>query len=145
MGRCVLRRRGISLRRRRSWCVSTDPEFSRKAADVVGLYLDPHENAVVLAVDEKPHTQAPERAQGWLRLPDDKALTGFSHGYKRHGTTTLFAALEVATASINACRTERPFPQIVGAEPNIVRVVRRVFLDRDIAVLNDRFPPAALG
>jgi transposase len=98
----VLRRRGISLRRRRSWCVSTDPEFSRKAADVVGLYLDPPENAVVLAVDEKPHIQALERAQGWLRLPDGKALTGFSHGYKRHGTTTLFAALEVATGHVTA-------------------------------------------
>lgn len=98
----VLRRRGISLRRRRSWCVSTDPEFARKAADVVGLYLDPPENAVVLAVDEKPHIQALERAQGWLRLPDGKALTGFSHGYKRHGTTTLFAALEVATGHVTA-------------------------------------------
>ena len=98
----VLRRRGISLRRRRSWCVSTDSEFSRKAADVVGLYVDPPENAVVLAVDEKPHIQALERAQGWLRLPDGKALTGFSHGYKRHGTTTLFAALEVATGYVTA-------------------------------------------
>lgn len=98
----VLRRLGISLRRRRSWCQSTDPEFSRKAADIVGLYLDPPENAVVLAVDEKPHIQALERAQGWLRLPNGQALTGFSHGYKRHGTTTLFAALEVATGFINA-------------------------------------------
>ena len=85
----VLRRRGISLRRRRSWCHSTDPQFSRKAANIVGLYLDPPENAVVLAVDEKRHIQALERAQGWLRLPHGKALTGFSHGYKRHGTTTL--------------------------------------------------------
>src|SRR5665811_729205 len=46
----ILRRHGISLERRRSWCVSTDPEFDRKAADVVGLYLDPPENAVVLCV-----------------------------------------------------------------------------------------------
>lgn len=98
----VLGRRGISLRRRRSWCLSTDPEFARKAANVVGLYMDPPENAVVLAVDEKPHIQALERAQGWLRLPDGKALTGFSHGYKRHGTTTLFAALEVATGHVTA-------------------------------------------
>ena len=98
----VLARRGISLRRRRSWCVSTDPEFARKAADIVGLYLNPPHNAVVLAVDEKPHIQALERAQGWLRLPDGKALTGFSHGYKRHGTTTLFAALEVATGQVTA-------------------------------------------
>ncbi len=98
----VLARRGISLRRRRSWCMSTDPEFARKAADIVGLYLNPPHNAVVLAVDEKPHIQALERAQGWLRLPDGKALTGFSHGYKRHGTTTLFAALEVATGQVTA-------------------------------------------
>ena len=98
----VLARRGISLRRRRSWCMSTDPEFARKAADIVGLYLNPPHNAVVLAVDEKPHIQALERAQGWLRLPDGKALTGFSHGYKRHGTTTLFAALELATGQVTA-------------------------------------------
>ena len=103
----VLKRQGISLRRRRSWCQSTDPEFARKAADVVGLYLDPPENAVVLAVDEKPSMQALERAQGWLRLPNGKALTGFSHGYKRHGTTTLFAALEVATGFITADHYQR--------------------------------------
>ena len=98
----VLRRHGISLRRRRSWCISTDPAFARKAADVVGLYLNPPANAVVLAVDEKPHIQALERAQGWLRLPSGAAVTGFAHGYKRHGTTTLFAALEVATGFITA-------------------------------------------
>ncbi|MDE2463370.1 MAG: IS630 family transposase [Alphaproteobacteria bacterium] len=93
----VLRKHGISLERRRSWCISTDPCFAQKAADVVGLYLNPPENALVLSVDEKPHIQALERAQGWLKLPNGKALTGFQHEYKRHGTTTLFAALEVAT------------------------------------------------
>jgi transposase len=98
----TLRRHDISLQRRRSWCISTDPEFSRKAADIVGLYLHPPENAVVLSIDEKPHIQALERAQGWLRLPDGKALTGFSHEYKRHGTSTLFAALEVASGQVKA-------------------------------------------
>lgn len=93
----MLRSRGIQLQRRRSWCVSTDPEFAQKAADVVALYLNPPENAVVLSVDEKPAIQALERAQGWLRLPNGTALRGFSHEYKRHGTTTLFAALETAT------------------------------------------------
>lgn len=73
----ILRRLGISLQRRRRWCVSTDPEFARKAADIIGLYLEPPENAVVLCVDEKPHIQARERAQGWLKLPNGKALTGF--------------------------------------------------------------------
>jgi transposase len=91
---------GISLQRRRSWCISTDPEFARKAADIVGLYLDPPEHAVVICVDEKPQIQALERAQGWLKLPNGQALTGFSHGYKRHGTTTLFSALEVVTGQI---------------------------------------------
>src|SRR5947209_15178126 len=85
----------ICLERRRSWCISTDPEFGPKAADIVGLYLNPPENALVIAVDEKPSMQALERAQGYLRLPDGKALNGRSHGYKRHGTTTLFAAFDM--------------------------------------------------
>lgn len=96
----ILRTLGISLRRRRSWCLSTDPQFTPKAADVVGLYLAQPENAVVLSFDEKPCIQALERAQGWLKMPDGKALTGFAHEYKRHGTTTLFAALNVATGQV---------------------------------------------
>src|SRR6185312_15759160 len=103
----VLRRHGISLERRHSWCVSTDPCFAQKAADVVGLYLNPPENALVLSVDEKPHIQALERAQGWLKLPNGKALTGFQHEYKRHGTTTLFAALEVATGLVKGDHYKR--------------------------------------
>ena len=96
----VLRRHGIQLQRRRSWCITTDPEFGPKAADVVGMYLSPPDNAVVLCVDEKPRIQALRRAQGYLRLPDGKAVNGFSHCYKRHGTTTLFAALDVATGQV---------------------------------------------
>jgi len=111
----VLRKHGIHLQRRHSWCVSTDPEFTQKAADIVGLYLDPPENAVVMGVDEKPAIQVLERAQGWLRLPDGQALRGFSHEYKRHGTTTLFAALEIATGMVR-----------VGHYP---RRRRREFLD----------------
>jgi transposase len=103
----VLRKHGIHLQRRRSWCISTDSEFTPKAADIVGLYLDPPENAVVLCVDEKPHIQALERAQGWLRLPNGKALTGFNHGYKRHGTTTLFTALNVASGQVKAGHYKR--------------------------------------
>lgn len=96
----ILRKHQIQLQRRRSWCISTDPEFGPKAADVVGLYLNPPENALLLSVDEKPHIQALERAQGFLRLPDGKAVNGFSHCYKRHGTTTLFAALDVLTGQV---------------------------------------------
>jgi len=103
----VLRSHGIQLQRRRSWCISTDPQFTQKAADIVGLYLDPPENALVLCVDEKPAIQALERAQGYLRLPSGRALTGFSHEYKRHGTTTLFAALETATGQVIAGHYKR--------------------------------------
>jgi transposase len=96
----IMRRHGIQLQRRRPWCISTDPEFAPKAADIVGLYLNPPANAVILAVDEKPHIQALERAQGWLRLPNGKAVTGFNHEYARHGTSTLFAALEISTGLV---------------------------------------------
>ena len=80
----------IDLAARKSWCESNDPEFAAKAADVVGLYVDPPAKAIVLCVDEKPSIQALERAQGYLKLPNGRALTGQSHDYKRHGTTTLF-------------------------------------------------------
>jgi transposase len=98
----VLRKHGISLQRRRSWCISTDPEFARKSADIIGLYLHPPENALVICMDEKPAIQALERAQGWLKLPNGRALTGANHEYRRHGTTTLFTALNVATGKVKA-------------------------------------------
>jgi transposase len=96
----ILRRNKLSLRQRKSWCESTDPEFVPKAAEIVALYLDPPENALVLSVDEKPSIQALERAQGYLKLPNGRALAGHAHEYKRHGTTTLFAALNVATGEV---------------------------------------------
>lgn len=102
-----LRAQGIDLAGRKSWCLTTDPEFAAKAADIVGLYLDPPDNAIVLAVDEKPAIQALERTQGYLKLPNGRSLTGFAHEYKRCGTTTLFAALEVATGQIKAKHTKR--------------------------------------
>ena len=98
----VLRKHGIHLQRRHSWCISTDPQFAEKAADIVGLYLSPPENAVVISVDEKPAIQALERAQGYLKLPNGKAITGYNHEYRRHGTTTLFAALNIATGQVKA-------------------------------------------
>lgn len=102
-----LRAQRIDLAGRKSWCLSTDPEFAAKAADIVGLYLAPPDNALVLAVDEKPAIQALERAQGYLKLPNGRALTGFAHEYGRRGTTTLFAALDVATGQIKAKHTKR--------------------------------------
>ena len=95
-----LRAHKIDLSGRKSWCESNDPEFATKAAEIVGLYLDPPDHALVLAVDEKPHIQALERAQGYLKLPNGRALTGQAHAYKRHGTSTLFAALNVASGEV---------------------------------------------
>jgi transposase len=103
----ILQKHGVQPQRRRSWCLSRDPEFAAKAAEIVALYLDPPENAVVLAVDEKPHIQALERAQGYLRLPNGRAVRGVSHEYKRHGTTTLFAALNVLTGSVHGMHAQR--------------------------------------
>src|SRR5436190_15175871 len=102
-----LREHNIDLSARKSWCESDDPEFAAKAADVVGLYIDPPGKAIVLCVDEKPSIQALERAQGYLKLPNGRALTGQSHDYTRHGTSTLFAALDVATGKIHAAHTQR--------------------------------------
>jgi transposase len=102
-----LRHHTIDLAARKSWCESDDPDFTAKAADIVGLYIAPPEKAIVLCVDEKPSIQALERAQGYLKLPNGRALTGQSHDYKRHGTTTLFAALEVATGKIIAIHSKR--------------------------------------
>jgi transposase len=96
----VLRAQKIDLSARKSWCESNDPEFAAKAADVVGLYMAPPENAIVISVDEKPSIQALERRQGYLKMPSGRALTGQSHDYKRHGTTTLFAAFNVTTGKV---------------------------------------------
>jgi transposase len=95
-----LRAQKIDLSGRKSWCQSTDPEFVAKAADIVGLYMNPPENAVVLSLDEKPSIQALERAQGYLKLSNGRAMIGQSHDYKRNGTTTLFATFNVASGEV---------------------------------------------
>jgi hypothetical protein len=78
-----LRAQKIDLSGRKSWCGSNDPDFVTKAAEIVGLYMAPPENAIILAVDEKPSIQALERAQGYLKLPNGRSITGQSHDYKR--------------------------------------------------------------
>jgi len=102
-----LRGQKIDLAGRKSWCVSRDPEFAAKAAEIVGLYLDPPEGGLVIAVDEKPHIQALERAQGYLKLPNGRALSGQSHDYTRHGTSTLFAAFNIANGEVMARHYKR--------------------------------------
>jgi transposase len=102
-----LRAQKIDLAARKSWCESNDPHFAAKAAEIVGLYLNPPENALVLAIDEKPSIQALERRQGYLKLANGRALTGQSHDYKRHGTTTLFAAFNIQTGKVTGRHYKR--------------------------------------
>lgn len=84
---------------RRSFKLSRDPRFLEKLTDVVGVYLTPPQNAVVLCVDEKSQIQALDRTQPGLPLKPGRCGT-FTHDYKRHGTTTLFAALQMAEGRV---------------------------------------------
>ena len=103
----LLRREGIYLQRLRTWCVSTDPEFAPKAAEVVGLYLNPPLNALVLSVDEKPSIQAIQRPSGYVETDSGAVVRAMKSTYKRNGTLNLFAALEIATGHIHAQTTEQ--------------------------------------
>jgi transposase len=91
--------RGIKPHRVETFKLSSDPQFEEKLVDVVGLYLNPPEKAVVLCMDEKSQIQALDRTQPSLPIKPGRAGT-MTHDYKRHGTTTLFAALDVLTGSV---------------------------------------------
>ena len=90
---------GLQPHRQRHFKLSTDPFFIEKVRDIVGLYLNPPENAMVLCVDEKSQIQALDRTQPLLPMGIGYA-EGVTHDYIRHGTTTLFAALDVVTGSV---------------------------------------------
>lgn len=92
---------GLQPHRQRSFKLSTDPFFVDKVHDIVGLYLNPPENALVLCVDEKSQVQALQRTQPVLPIGLGY-VEGVTHDYIRHGTTTLFAALDAATGEVLA-------------------------------------------
>jgi transposase len=91
--------RGLKPHRTETFKLSSDPRFEEKLVDVVGLYLNPPENAIVLSMDEKSQIQALDRTQPSLPMKPGRAGT-MTHDYKRNGTTTLFAALDVLTGSV---------------------------------------------
>jgi putative transposase len=93
---------GLQPHRSESFKLSTDPFFVEKLRDVVGLYLSPPDNALVLCVDEKSQCQALERTQPMLPMGFGY-VEGVTHDYKRHGTTTLFAALNPGSRAYTAC------------------------------------------
>lgn len=133
----MLRKDNIQLRRQRSWCVSTDPQFAAKATDIIGLYLNPPLNALVVCVDEKPSIQALQRKTGYVFTSSGKLVRGLQSTYKRHGTINLFAALNVATGIIQSKTTatkKRPDFQAFLDE-----VVRDVPLQQDIHVILDNY------
>ncbi len=90
---------GVQPHRTKSFKLSTDPFFIEKVRDIVGLYLNPPDHALVLCVDEKSQVQALERTQPLLPMGLGY-VEGVTHDYIRHGTTTLFAALDVANGSV---------------------------------------------
>jgi transposase len=95
----IWRAHGLQPHRVRQFKLSNDPKFSAKLRDVVGLYVDPPAHAIVLSVDEKSQIQALDRTQPGLPLKKGRAGT-MTHDYKRHGTTTLFAALNVLDGTV---------------------------------------------
>ena len=90
----IWRAHGLQPHRLRQFKLSNDPLFATKVRDIVGLYFDPPSHAIVLSVDEKSQIQALDRTQPGLPMKKGRAGT-MTHDYKRHGTTTLFAALNV--------------------------------------------------
>ncbi|HSV32237.1 MAG TPA: IS630 family transposase [Atribacteraceae bacterium] len=133
----ILRKEGICLKRQRSWCVSTDPEFTAKAADIVGLYLNPPEKALVLCVDEKPGIQALERAAGYIETDNGKTARGYKSTYKRHGTLNLFAALQVATGFVHTQTTKQK------RRPDFLEFMDKVMTeipsDKEVPVIMDNY------
>jgi transposase len=119
-GRMLAKASGVSLRsaqrileahqlaphRIRTFKLSKDPKFADKLKDVVGLYVDPPAHAVVLSVDEKSQIQALDRTQPGLPMKRGRAGT-MTHDYKRHGTTTLFAALNVLDGTVIGSNMQR--------------------------------------
>ena len=129
------RRYGVQPWRRETFKFSTDPELEAKVRDVIGLYLKPPQKAVVLCVDEKSQIQALDRTAPILPLRPglpEKA----THDYKRNGTTTLFAALEVATGTVtDACYQRHGKAEFL----DFMKKVARAYPRRELHVVIDNY------
>ena len=126
---------GVQPWRAESFRFSTDPELVGKVTDVVGLYLAPPENAIVLCVDEKSQIQALDRTAPVLPM-QPHLIERRSHDYVRHGTTTLFAALEVATGKVTAACKPRHRRQEFLA---FLRQVARAYPEGDLHLVMDNY------
>jgi transposase len=114
---------------------STDPELVAKVTDVVGLYLHPPENAIVLSIDEKSQIQALDRTQKTLPMQPGHAEKR-THDYVRHGTTTLFAALEIATGQVTAlCKPRHRHQEFLA----FLRHVTRAYPNQPLHLIMDNY------
>ena len=127
---------GLSPHRWRNFKLSNDPAFAEKLADIVGLYVDPPAHAVVLSIDEKSQIQALDRTQPGLPMKKGRAGT-MTHDYKRHGTTTLFAALNIQDGTVIGQNMQRHRHQELIRFLN--RIEREVPADKAIHVILDNY------
>lgn len=127
---------GLQPHRRQSFKLSTDPFFVEKVRDIVGLYLNPPDKAVVLCVDEKSQIQALNRTQPILPMGLGYA-EGVTHDYMRHGTTTLYAALNIATGQVlTACKRRQHHQEYLDF---LKRVDANVPAELDIHLVVDNY------
>jgi transposase len=127
---------GLKPRLVRRFKISNDPQFEEKVTDVVGLYMNPPDRALVLCVDEKSQIQALDRTQPGLPLKKGRAAT-MTHDYKRHGTTTLFAALDVKSGLvIGECQPRHRAKEFVRFLKRIDRCVQKHF---DVHLVLDNY------
>lgn len=132
----IWRAHGLQPHRVKRFKLSTDPQFVEKLRDVVGLYLDPPERAVVFAFDEKSQIQALNRTQPGLPMKKGRAGT-MTHDYERHGTTTLFAALNVVTGTVlQDCMPRHRHQEFLAF---LKQMTRSVPTDLDIHVILDNY------
>lgn len=129
----ILNASELQLHRVRTFTYSPDPDFEAKLLDIVGLYLNPPENALVLCVDEKPGIQALDRTQPLLPLRAKKSRS-WTNEYVRHGTQTLIAALEIASGKVVAhIRNRRTSVNFLRFMNDVVRA----YPDRQLHVVAD--------
>jgi transposase len=127
---------GLQPHRVRSFKISNDPRFADKLKDVVGLYVDPPAHAVVLSIDEKSQIQALDRTQPGLPMKKGRCAT-MTHDYKRHGTTTLFAALDILEGKVIGRCMQRHRHQEFIRFLNAIK--REVPADKTVHVVLDNY------
>jgi len=127
---------GLQPHRVRAFKLSNDPKFADKLKEVVGLYIDPPAHAVVLSLDEKSQIQALDRTQPGLPIKKGRCAT-MTHDYKRHGTTTLFAALDILEGKvIGRCMQRHRHQEFIRF---LNTVEREVAADKAVHVVLDNY------